>query len=259
VRTREAAAAVSLSGRVLGRSKTRERRAAPSAGSGARPAADAPSASTVALVSPEAPSLRALETAATAGGLEVTVSATHPGILAISAGRRGPDAVLVSCPGSPAQRFAWVRMLRGRFAESVIVAALGPDEHTGLRSLIGIGADACVVDNDLGRALSAAIDAARVGCASVPHDLQNRLGQPALSYREREVLAAAVNGAPAREIASVLCLAESTVKSHLASAYAKLGVHSRAEAAERLLDPTDGIDIGLRVRRAHVPGAEESA
>jgi DNA-binding NarL/FixJ family response regulator len=39
-------------------------------------------------------------------------------------------------------------------------------------------------------------------------------------------------------IASQLYLAESTVKSHLSSAFAKLGVSSRAEATNVILDPS---------------------
>jgi predicted transcriptional regulator len=47
------------------------------------------------------------------------------------------------------------------------------------------------------------------------------------------------------EIADSLFLSESTVKSHLSSAFAKLGVRSRKEAAALVLDPEQGLGAGL--------------
>jgi DNA-binding NarL/FixJ family response regulator len=60
-------------------------------------------------------------------------------------------------------------------------------------------------------------------------------------HREREVLRLAVTGHTNGEIASTLFLAESTVKSHLSSAYRKLGAGGRSEAASMILDPDEGL------------------
>jgi DNA-binding NarL/FixJ family response regulator len=46
-------------------------------------------------------------------------------------------------------------------------------------------------------------------------------------------------------IARDLGLAESTIKSHLSSAFAKLGVASRAEAAALILDPVRSPDLDV--------------
>jgi DNA-binding NarL/FixJ family response regulator len=47
------------------------------------------------------------------------------------------------------------------------------------------------------------------------------------------------------EIAKKLVLSESTIKSHLSSAFHKLGVRSRTEAAEMILDSNSGIGTGI--------------
>ena len=47
------------------------------------------------------------------------------------------------------------------------------------------------------------------------------------------------------QIADELFLAESTVKSHLSSAFSKLGVSSRNEAATMILDPDRGRGLGI--------------
>ncbi len=55
-------------------------------------------------------------------------------------------------------------------------------------------------------------------------------GGPALSEREREVLAGVARGERSKEIALRLGITERTVKAHLDSIYNKLGVDSRAAA-----------------------------
>jgi DNA-binding CsgD family transcriptional regulator len=52
-----------------------------------------------------------------------------------------------------------------------------------------------------------------------------------LTKRERELLARAMHGETNQEIAEALVISPRTVAKHLEHAYAKLGVHSRREAA----------------------------
>lgn len=56
-----------------------------------------------------------------------------------------------------------------------------------------------------------------------------------ITARESEVLALLVQGMTNRTIAHALYIGEQTVKSHVRRIYAKLGVHSRAEATARAL------------------------
>ena len=59
----------------------------------------------------------------------------------------------------------------------------------------------------------------------------NGSGRYDLTRREQEILACVASGMRNGEIASELHLAESTVKSHLTSAFLKLGVSNRTQAA----------------------------
>jgi DNA-binding CsgD family transcriptional regulator len=57
---------------------------------------------------------------------------------------------------------------------------------------------------------------------------------PPLTHREREILELVSAGQTNRQIAESLFISVPTVKRHLTTAYGKLGVDSRAEAAALL-------------------------
>jgi DNA-binding CsgD family transcriptional regulator len=75
--------------------------------------------------------------------------------------------------------------------------------------------------------------------------LRAPLESEALSMREKQILGMVVMGFTNADIAAELFVAESTVKSHLSSAYTKLGVSSRREATTLILDPTQGLGPGI--------------
>jgi pimeloyl-ACP methyl ester carboxylesterase/DNA-binding CsgD family transcriptional regulator len=66
-----------------------------------------------------------------------------------------------------------------------------------------------------------------------PRHAKARTGTEALSRREREVVALAVQGESTQAIAKHLYLSERTIETHLGNAYAKLGVGSRVELVRR--------------------------
>jgi DNA-binding CsgD family transcriptional regulator len=64
-------------------------------------------------------------------------------------------------------------------------------------------------------------------------------GWSMLSERERDVLSALSAHATTKAVAKTLGLSPETVKHHLKRIFSKLGVHSRAEALERLAQLSD--------------------
>jgi DNA-binding CsgD family transcriptional regulator len=93
-----------------------------------------------------------------------------------------------------------------------------------------------VWDDQTEAALPLAVRGAGVGLAVIPRDAGERLEPPPLSHREREVLALAADGASNQQIARRLMISLGTVKTHLSSSFAKLGVGGRSEAFAALAD-----------------------
>ncbi|QLY33263.1 response regulator [Nocardia huaxiensis] len=109
-----------------------------------------------------------------------------------------------------------------------------------LRRAIDAGASGFVVKDTPARELADAVRRVHMGLRVVDPALATETlttGTSPLTTREREVLAAAADGAPAAAIAQHLHLSEGTVRNHLSAAIGKTGTKTRAEAvrtAERL-------------------------
>lgn len=114
-----------------------------------------------------------------------------------------------------------------------------------LRGLLEAGASGVILESELDSAFGPCIQAALAGQVCVPRDHSSQVVPQALSAREKQVLGLVVMGHTNGEIADRLFLAESTVKSHLSSAFGKLGVRSRNEAVELILDSERGPGLGI--------------
>jgi DNA-binding NarL/FixJ family response regulator len=79
----------------------------------------------------------------------------------------------------------------------------------------------------------------------VPLVLSQQIAPRPLSHREKQILGLVVLGLTNREIAQKLYLAESTVKTHLSSAFRKIDARSRSEAVARITDPSSGYGTGI--------------
>jgi DNA-binding NarL/FixJ family response regulator len=126
----------------------------------------------------------------------------------------------------------------------VVVVCAGIDRWE-IRSALAAGAVGVVLYDDLNAALSPCIQAVRAGQTCVPRSHWRQIDPPALSSREKQILGLVVMGYMNSQIAQQLFLAESTVKSHLSSAFGKLGVRSRNEAVNLILDPERGLGTGI--------------
>ncbi|HEY2283744.1 MAG TPA: helix-turn-helix transcriptional regulator [Solirubrobacteraceae bacterium] len=114
-----------------------------------------------------------------------------------------------------------------------------------MRAALAAGAAGVVLDEDLDSALIPCLQAVQAGQTCVPRDHWRQIDPPALSSREKQILGLVVMGYMNSQIAEQLFLAESTVKSHLSSAFGKLGVRSRNEAVSLILDPERGLGMGI--------------
>jgi DNA-binding NarL/FixJ family response regulator len=157
-----------------------------------------------------------------------------------------PDAaVLVLGPTAAVAPDVVVALLAQHPGARVVV--LAPDDRRSgeLRRLLRAGADAVVFDGQAEAWLAITVRAVHAGQIVVPRSLRQHVVRAPLSHREKQILRLVVRGFTNRQIADELYLAESTVKTHLSSAFAKLDAHSRAEVTELILDPDEGRGLGI--------------
>jgi DNA-binding NarL/FixJ family response regulator len=147
-----------------------------------------------------------------------------------------PDVVVIEVGLDGAAPIRALRHVREALPDARIVVIANPTRDHDVRRAMRAGADGLVLQSEVERALGATVGAVVAGQLVMPRRHRHHLEKRALSYREQQVLSLVIRGATNRQAADALILAESTVKGHLASAFAKLGVRSRAEAAAVLLD-----------------------
>ena len=124
----------------------------------------------------------------------------------------------------------------------VICDAIRPGD---LRAALAAGASGVVLEDHLAMRLGPCLQAALAGQICVPRLYSRQIEPAALSSREKQILGLVVMGYMNSQIAEQLFLAESTVKSHLSSAFVKLGVRSRNEAVDLILDAERGLGMGI--------------
>ncbi len=162
-------------------------------------------------------------------------------------GTPGPGPVLLALRASvPAARGARLRRIHARHAGVPLVATMPEDTPNGLlRRVLQAGADGIVTEESLERSLVPSVQAVAAGQLAVPAKLRRQIAPRHLTYREKQIMGLVVIGYTNRQIADELILAESTVKTHLSSAFAKLEARSRAEAAALVLDPDEGYRLAM--------------
>jgi DNA-binding NarL/FixJ family response regulator len=180
-----------------------------------------------------------------AEGISVSALASTPGALTDACPRRAPHVAVVAWDACGETPVTTLRQLRHEFVRTRVVVVLGPERREHLLHALDAGVDAVVLASRLATTLGPTIRAVLAGQACVPRELRRRLERPVLSAREKQVLAMVATGFTNGEIAERLFLAESTVKGHLSSAFAKLGVRTRREATALALDAESRLGISL--------------
>ena len=118
-------------------------------------------------------------------------------------------------------RAAMEKLLNGSYP--IVISDIYLDERTGLDVL-----RAAKESNDQCRVILEQVRAAE-SCTQALRSTATRLG-PAITLREREILALIAQGRANKEIAAALSISEDTVKRHVSHILEKLNVHDRAEA-----------------------------
>jgi DNA-binding NarL/FixJ family response regulator len=135
--------------------------------------------------------------------------------------------------------------LREAQPEAPVVLVCDEVRPGELRGALAAGVTGIVLEEHLSATLGVCIEAARAGQICVPRRHAPQVEPATLSAREKQILGLVVMGYMNSEIASQLFVAESTVKSHLSSAFSKLGVRSRNEAVDLIVDPERGLGMGI--------------
>jgi DNA-binding NarL/FixJ family response regulator len=156
-----------------------------------------------------------------------------------------PDVVVLcvhDAEGRPADALG---AIVERHPQAPVVVVVKELEQREVRAVLAAGGCGVLCDESLAAALEPCLHAAIAGQICVPREQWRQVQPPALSMREKQVLGLLVMGYMNSQIAERLFLAESTVKSHLHSAFAKLGVRSRNEAVSLILNPQRGLGLGI--------------
>jgi DNA-binding NarL/FixJ family response regulator len=178
------------------------------------------------------PALSRLVLALEREAAEVVGTATGPDTLPAACADRRPHVAVVSWEAcGDADRPAALRRLLGEMPRTRLVVVFRALDRSEVRAALQAGADGIVLEREAPTSVGLVVRAVAQGLTAMPRDLREDAERQAVSNREREVLTLLAEGLSNAEIADRLFLAESTVKTHVSSAYAKLGVRSREEAA----------------------------
>jgi DNA-binding NarL/FixJ family response regulator len=170
--------------------------------------------------------------------IEVVGEAADGGECVEAAQRLHPDVVLLDLRMPGTDGLEALRALREHGNPARVLVVTSFTEPSAVLPAVRAGAAGYVYKNVDPQALAAAIRAVHAGHVLLHPDVARLLaaGEPdpggiRLTARERQVLAEVARGHSNREIARSLAVAEKTVKTHVSSVLAKLGVQDRTQAA----------------------------
>jgi DNA-binding NarL/FixJ family response regulator len=174
-----------------------------------------------------------------AGGIEVAGEAGDGDTALALAAEHAPDVILLDLKLPRVDGIAVLGALKARDSTARVLVLTSATEPALASLALRSGAAGLIykdVDPDaLVRAIRSVHDGhlllAAEAAGSLVRPASPGAGLDALTSREREVLAELTHGRSNREIARALRIAEKTVKAHVSSVLAKLGVQDRTQAA----------------------------
>ena len=171
-----------------------------------------------------------------------------------------PDLILMDVRMPEMSGIEAARIVKASHPNIKIVMLSGVDDGRTLSLAMSLGVDGFISRDSPGEELINEVNVALGGGTALSPRLADRVIASAradgktgrrdpsqLTGRELEVIAGVASGKTNFEIAEVLCLSPSTVKSHLSNVLSKLGLRNRVEAAAY------AIENGL----ADAPGAPD--
>jgi DNA-binding NarL/FixJ family response regulator len=193
-----------------------------------------------------------IEAALAFGGYEVAVVSGSLDELIESEPQTHPSLVVLAWEFEPFTRAEELGPPRAGLGETPLIVVATGFLGAAYRRLLG-EVEGMVHEAQIEHALVATVDAVLAEQLCVPASMRGTLAHPVFSHREKQVLELLLAGLTNGAIAAHLYLSESTVKSHLASSFRKLGVSSRAEAARCVLAPDSGFELRGLLRVDHDP------
>ncbi len=181
-------------------------------------------------------------------GIEVVAEAENGADAVRRAHATHPDVVLMDLRMPTLDGVAATRQLRAELPSTRIVVLTTFDDDDSILDAIRAGAVGYLLKDTGAHDLQVAIRKAaegesflsasvvtrlvhRLSGASPPQSASSSAGRFGLTARELDVLGLISRGATNKDIARHLDLAEGTVKNHVSSVFAKLGVTDRLQAA----------------------------
>ena len=151
--------------------------------------------------------------------------------------------IAVESPTSGEIAIREARNAHGSAARITVVAGVATPAEA--RKLLVDDVPGLVLEGKAGEQLALTVRATLSGQVCYPAELMPTQLRAGLSSREKQILGMVVMGFSNAEIAAKLHISGSTVKSHLHSSFATIGVRSRKEAVAMILDPDAGFGAGI--------------
>ncbi|PSL37870.1 LuxR family two component transcriptional regulator [Labedella gwakjiensis] len=172
-------------------------------------------------------------------GIEVVAEASTPDEAVAAAEHENPDVVLLDLqfgPRAAGTAADATRRIRAIDAAPYVLILTNYDSDADILGAVEAGASGYLLKDAPPHELIAAVRAAAAGESALAPVIASRLldrmraPQVSLSAREIQVLELVAAGRSNTEVAAELFVSDTTVKSHLAHVFSKLGVTSRTAA-----------------------------